>query len=222
MRFLIVEDDKDLNNILFDYINDSFLGSYVDQVFDGETAIEYFEEHVYDLVLLDVMLPEMNGFDVLHEIRKTSNIPVIMLSALSDEENQIKGYNLGIDEFVKKPYSPKLVMKKIEAVLDRYDKSDSSGLATYGIITYDLKKQKIFISNVEIQLNNKEWELFNLFIHNKGIVLSRDRILNKVWGYDYFGDERTVDTHVKRLRQKMLGAKDYIKTIYKQGYQFNK
>ena len=222
MKFLIVEDDKDLNNILFDYVNDSFNGCEVDQVYDGETAIEYFEENIYDLVLLDVMLPEMNGFDVLREVRKSSDTPVIMLSALSDEENQIKGYNLGIDEFVKKPYSPKLVMKKISAVLERYDKSGVSGIKTYGLIKYDLKKQRIFIQDEEIHLNNKEWELFNLFIHNKGIVLSRDRILNKVWGYDYYGDERTVDTHIKRLRQKMLEAKDYIKTIYKQGYQFEK
>jgi two-component system response regulator VanR len=222
MKFLIVEDDKDLNDILNDYIQDSFKESVINQVYDGETALELFYENTYDLVLLDVMLPGINGFDVCKEIRESYATPIIMLSALTDEENQIKGYDLGIDEFVKKPYSPKLVIKKIEAVLQRYDKSNISGLKSYGLINYDLSKQKFYLEDQEVKLNNKEWELFNLFIHNKGIVMSRDTILNKVWGYEYYGDERTVDTHIKRLRQKMGVTSSYIKTIYKTGYKFEK
>jgi len=222
MKFLIVEDDKDLNNILYDYILDAFSSIDIDQTYDGETALELFYENTYDLILLDVMLPGMNGFDVCKEIRESNKTPIIMLSALSDEENQIKGYNLGIDEFVKKPYSPKLVIKKIEAVLKRYDVTNTDGLNHYGIIQYDLNEQRFYVNEQEIILNHKEWQLFDLFIHNKGLVLSRDTILNKVWGYEYFGDERTVDTHIKRLRQKMQEASDYIKTIYKLGYKFEK
>ncbi len=219
MKFLIVEDEVNLNNILHDYLEDSFEGAVIHQVFTGDVAVERFFEDTYDLVLLDVMLPGLDGFDVCKEIRKTSVVPIIMLSALSDEANQIRGYNLGIDEFVKKPYSPKLVIKKVQAVLQRYQKSDEQGLGVYGLIKYDFMKQKVYIDNEEITLNNKEWLLFNLFIHNKGIVLSRDTILNKVWGYEYYGDERTVDTHIKRLRKKLLSAGDYIKTIYKTGYK---
>lgn len=222
MKFLIVEDEVNLNNILHDYLEDSFEGAFIQQVFTGDEAIERFFEDTYDLVLLDVMLPGVDGFDVCKEIRKTSVVPIIMLSALSNEANQIRGYNLGIDEFVKKPYSPKLVIKKVQAVLQRYQKSDEQGLETYGLIKYDLMKQKVYIDNEEIKLNNKEWLLFNLFIHNKGIVLTRDTILNKVWGYEYYGDERTVDTHIKRLRKKLLSACDYIKTIYKTGYKLEK
>jgi two-component system response regulator VanR len=222
MKFLIVEDEKNLNDILHDYLLQAFNDSIIDQVYSGDKAIEYFEENTYDLILLDVMLPGIDGFDVCKTIRKTSRTPIIMLSALSDETNQIRGYNLGIDEFVKKPYSPKLVIKKVEAVLKRYGLDDSNDLKTYGSLKYSFKLQKLIIDDQEVKLNKKEWQLLNLFIHNKGIILSRDTILNKIWGYEYFGDERTVDTHIKRLRSKLLSAKSYIKTVYKTGYQFNK
>ena len=219
MRFLIIEDDKDLNNILFDYILNSFQAAKVTQVYDGLDALDEFNEGTFDLVLLDVMLPGMNGFDVCKEIRRTSNTPIIMLSALSDEKNQNKVFELGIKKIVKKTYSPKIVIKKIEAVIQRYDNKNNSGYSIFGILKYDLKKQKIILDNQELDLNNKEFELFNLFIHNKGIILSRDTILNKIWGYDYYGDPRTVDTHIKRLRKKLKEAGSYIKTIYKQGYK---
>ncbi len=222
MRFLIVEDELHLNNILYDYIDDFFIDSVIDQAFDGSKALELFNENTYDIVLLDVMLPLVDGFDICKEIKNTSDTPVIMLSALSDEENQIRGYELGIDEFVKKPYSPKLVIKKVQAVLQRTNLNVDANLKNYGIIRYDLVKQKVYIDNVEIRLNKKEWELFNLFIHNKGIVLTRDTILNKIWGYEYFGDIRTVDTHIKRLRQKLFSAGLYIRTIHKTGYKFEK
>ncbi|MFA6647665.1 MAG: response regulator transcription factor [Candidatus Izemoplasmatales bacterium] len=220
MKFLIVEDEKNLNGILFDYLSEYFKGSDIHQVYDGEKAIEIIEENVYDLILLDVMLPKTDGFDVLKYIRKTSKTPVIMLSALSDEDNQIRSYNLGVDEFVKKPYSPKLVVKKVEAVLNRYQLTGTSGYQEYGDMKFNLKENKLYVDNIEVNLNPKEWQLFNLFIHNKGIVMSRDRILNKVWGYEYFGDERTVDTHIKRLRKKLLSCASYIKTIHKVGYKF--
>ncbi|MBI9009083.1 MAG: response regulator transcription factor [Tenericutes bacterium] len=222
MKFLIVEDDSDLNDILYDYLKDTFKEALINQVYDGETALELFHENTYDLILLDVMLPGISGFDVCKEVRESNNTPIIMLSALSDDENQIRGYDLGIDEFVKKPYSPKLVIKKVEAVLQRYDTTDNSGLKVYGLLKYDLAKCKVYRDFKELDLNNKEWKLFNLFIHNKGIVLSRDTILNKVWGYEYFGDERTLDTHIKRLRKKLGDTSSYIKTVYRIGYKFEK
>jgi len=222
LKFLIVEDERLLSDVLHDYVVDAFPTAKVDQVFCGETAMDKLGENQYDLVLLDVMLPGINGFDICHEIKSTSSTPVIMLSALSDEENQLKGYNLGIDEFVKKPYSPKLVVKKIEAVLSRYLKLKDHEFTVYGVLKYDLQTQKIMVDSEEIILNKKEWDLFNLFVNNKGLVLSRESILNKVWGYDYFGDERTLDTHIKRLRKKLLSASPYIKTIFKTGYKFEK
>lgn len=219
MRFLIVEDDKDLNNILFDYVKNRYPDSDIDQVFDGIDAIIKITEHNYSLVLLDVMLPNIGGFEICKKLRETSDTPVIMLSALSDEDNQLKGYDLGIDEYVTKPYSPKIVIKKIEAILGR---SDTSLETSYGIIDYNLEKHQIRVNNEEIILNKKEWDLFQLFIQNKGIVFSREALLNKVWGYDFVGFDRTVDTHIKRLRQKLNEAAPYIKTIFKEGYKFEK
>jgi DNA-binding response OmpR family regulator len=222
MKFIIIEDEKHLNDILHDYLKDTYPDAHIDQVLDGDEAMDRLHENTYDLVLLDVMLPGTDGFAIAKDIRGTSKTPIMMLSALSDEENQIRGYSLGIDEFVKKPYSPKLVMKKIQAILQRYHGQDTSGYAVYGLLKYDLASQKVLIEGQETQLNHKEWELFHLFIHNQGIVLSRETLLNKVWGYEYFGDERTVDTHIKRLRQKLGPAAEYLKTVYKVGYQFEK
>ena len=145
-----------------------------------------------------------------------------MLSALSDEENQLRGYELGIDEYITKPYSPKLVMKKIEAVLNRYNKLDTSKLQVYGVLSYNINNYLVLVEDKEIKLNKKEWDLLSLFINNKGRVFSRDDLLNKVWGYDYFGDSRTVDTHIKRLRQKLGTASSYVKTVFKTGYKFEK
>lgn len=221
MKFLIVEDEKHLNDLLNDYILDRFSDASVDQIYDGFEALKVLDQNKYDLVLLDVMLPNIDGFDICKHIRKESKVPIIMLSALNDEENQIKGYDLGIDEYIPKPYSPKLVIKKIEAVLTRYG-LNSNNETEYGIISYNLDEHKILINNIEVSLNKKEWDLFNLFITNKGRVFSREALLDKVWGYDFTGFDRTVDTHIKRLRQKLGNASSYIKTVFKEGYKFEK
>jgi two-component system, OmpR family, response regulator VanR len=221
MRLIIVEDERQLNDILFDYLTATFPYAVIDQVFDGDDAMERLMDQTYDLVLLDVMLPGTDGFAIAKAIRESSNTPILMLSAYSDEENQIRGYNLGIDEFVKKPYSPRLVMKKVEAILQRSSVSDDLGYEIVGILKVHLAKRKLLINETETHLNHNEWELLNVFLHNKGIALTRDTLLTKVWGYDYDGDERTVDTHIKRLRQKLGPAADYIKTIHKVGYQFS-
>ena len=222
MRILIVEDEKHLNDLLYDYVLDKYGFAIIDQIYDGFEALISIQEHEYDLVLLDVMLPNVNGFDICRKLRESKDTPVIMLSALSDEENQIKGYDLGVDEYITKPYSPKLVLKKIEAILSRYSEDITDDFKVYGIIKYNLDKHQIMIKDEDVNLNKKEWDLFNTFISNKGRLFSRDDLLNKVWGFDYFGEERTVDTHIKRLRKKLKSASTYIKTIFKEGYKFEK
>lgn len=221
MKILIVEDERHLNDLLFDYIKDKYSTAKIDQCFDGFHALELLSENEFDLVLLDVMLPNVNGFDICKSLRKTSQTPVIMLSALNDEENQLKGYDLGIDEYIPKPYSPKLVVKKIEAVLARYGIVDNK-LISYGLIQYNTLEHKIVIEAKEVTLNKKEWDLFTLFVNNKGRVFSREVLLDKVWGYDFTGFDRTVDTHIKRLRQKLGTTSGYIKTVFKEGYKFEK
>lgn len=222
MHILIVEDEKHLNDLLHDYIHDAYPDASIDQIYDGITALNKINTETYHLLLLDVMLPHMSGFEICKKVRETSDVPIIMLSALNDEENQLKGYNLGIDDYVTKPYSPKIVIKKIDAVLSRYDHKTPDEMFSYGIITYNLDQFKIFIDKTPIELNKKEWELFSLFISHIGRVYTREDLLNLVWGYDYFGYERTVDTHIKRLRKKLLAASSYIKTVYKTGYKFEK
>ncbi len=218
MKFLIVEDEKHLNDLLYDYVRNRYPDSVIDQVFDGYDASVRIKEADYDLFLLDVMLPNIDGFQLVKLLRETSDAPVIMLSALSDEDNQLRGYDLGIDEFVPKPYSPKLVIKKIEAVLARSGGEDT-GVKQFGIIAYDVTGHSVSVAEEAIRLNKKEWDLLMLFLHHPGRVFSREDLLNKVWGYDYFGDARTVDTHIKRLRKKLGEAASYIKTVFKEGYK---
>jgi two-component system response regulator VanR len=222
MRVLIVEDEKHLNDLLHDYIFDRFPKAIIDQVYDGLSALNQIQNHTYDLILLDLMLPHMGGFEVCKKIRESSKVPVIMLSALNDEENQLKGYHLGIDDYVTKPYSPKIVIKKIEAVLARYEHQSPLEMKTYGVIEYNFEKYKISVDKIPVELNKKEWELFSLFVSNIGRLYTREDLLNLIWGFDYYGYDRTVDTHIKRLRQKLGVAKDYIKTVYKSGYKFEK
>lgn len=222
MKILIVEDEKHLNDLLHDYILDGFKNAKITQSFDGLDALNIITKETFDLVLLDVMLPHVGGFELAKKLRTQSQVPIMMLSALSDEENQLKGYQLGIDDYIAKPYSPKIVMKKIEAILARYQKETPEHLQSYGVIDYNFEQYKIFIDKKLVLLNKKEWELFTLFIQNIGRVYTREDLLNLVWGYDYFGYDRTVDTHIKRLRQKLGSASDYIKTVYKSGYKFEK
>ncbi|MBU1142371.1 MAG: response regulator transcription factor [Firmicutes bacterium] len=222
MEILIVEDEKHLNDLLHDYVKDAYPNALIDQVYDGLTALSKVNTKKYDLILLDVMLPHLGGFEVCKKIRESSNVPIMMLSALNDEENQLKGYNLGIDDYVTKPYSPKIVIKKIAAVLARYENTTPEEMMRYGIIDYNFTKYKMMVDKEPIELNKKEWELITLFMHNIGRVYTREDLLNLIWGFDYYGYERTVDTHIKRLRQKLGKASDYVKTVYKSGYKFEK
>jgi len=219
MRCLIVEDERHLNDLLHDYVKASFPSAQVDQIFDGYDALIKIREEDFDIVLLDVMLPNVDGFALAKELRRTSQTPIILLSALSDEDNQVRGYDLGIDEFVPKPYSPKLVIKKMTAILSRHQQTDQE-TKTIGILTYNIPNRTIQVNDEDITLNKKEWDLLCLFVEHPGRLFTREDLLNKVWGYDYFGDARTVDTHIKRLRQKLQEANSYIKTVFKEGYKF--
>ncbi len=181
MRFLIVEDEHELNELLYEYISDSFSDALITQCFDGDEALELVTTKTYDLVLLDVMLPGSSGLEVCKALKKSSSTPVLMLSALNDEQTQLTGYNLGIDEYVTKPFSPKLVIKKIEAILTRVYNMNKD-IIEYGLISYDVKTYDVYIEDSLITLNKKEQELLHLFIHNPSIIFTREQLILKNMG----------------------------------------
>ncbi|HKL61181.1 MAG TPA: response regulator transcription factor [Acholeplasma sp.] len=223
MRILIVEDEVHLNDLLHDYLIDAFKDAKITQVYDGFKALDIISHESFELVLLDVMLPHINGFDLLKKVKSLNpKTAALMLSSLNDEESQLKGYELGADEYVTKPYSPKLVIKKVLAILSRYTGDTIKSMSSYGIMSYNFSNYELLIDGEVIILNKKEWALLQLFLNNIGRVFSREDLLNLIWGYDYYGYDRTVDTHIKRLRQKLGPASAYIKTIYKSGYKFEK
>ena len=188
---------------------------------DGEEAIKlFFENNDIALVILDVMMPKMDGWQVCKEIKKYSRVPIIMLTAKTAEEDELNGFELGVDEYVSKPFSPKLLMARVEAILRRTSNFDEDGVLTVGNITVNKIAHTVTVKGRNIDLSYKEFELLVYFIENKGIALNREQILNNVWNYDYFGDARTIDTHVKKLRAKLSDDADYIKTIWGVGYKF--
>ena len=172
------------------------------------------------LVILDVMMPKMNGWDACKEIRKNSNVPIIMLTAKSDEASELNGFDCGADEYISKPFSPKILTARVDALIRRSYSIDSSEIIDVGGIIINKAAHIVKINDEEIELSFKEFELLTYFVDNKGIALSREKILNNVWNYDYFGDARTIDTHVKKLRKKLGDKGDYIKTIWGMGYKF--
>lgn len=189
---------------------------------DGEMAVDLFLS-VKDiaLIILDVMMPKMDGWEVCREVRKNSKVPIIMLTAKSSEADELKGFELGIDEYISKPFSPKILVARVEAVLRRSNAAVSDEVIRVGCIEIDKSAHQVTIDGKVVELSYKEFELLTYFAENQGIALSREKILNNVWNYDYFGDARTIDTHVKKLRSK-LGEKasEYIKTIWGMGYKF--
>ena len=188
---------------------------------DGEEAISLFmEQKDIKLILLDVMMPKMDGFETLKLIRQYSDLPVIMLTARSEERDELQGFNLGVDEYITKPFSPKILVARVEAILRRSGQDREEKLSAGGIVI-DKSAHQVSIDDTPIDLSYKEFELLSYFLENKGIALSREKILNHVWNYDYFGDARTIDTHVKKLRAKMGKKGEYIKTIWGMGYKFD-
>ena len=218
MKLLYAEDEPAMSEAVTDILE--YHHYTVDAVYDGRDALDYARAEHYDGIILDVMMPKMDGWEVLKEIRAYSKIPVIMLTAKGDERDELKGFDSGADEYISKPFSPKILVARVDALLRRSNLiSEEEKIETGGIIM-DKAAHTVTIEGKQVELSFKEFELLTYFMENQGIALSREKILNHVWNYDYFGDARTIDTHVKKLRSKMGDKGDYIKTIWGMGYKF--
>ena len=196
-------------------------GFVVLEASDGMEAVDVcFEQKDIALIIMDVMMPRMDGWDAVREIRKYSTVPIIMLTAKSDEQDELNGFNLGVDEYIRKPFSPKVLVARVEAILRRSMDAGKQDVLEVGGIVIDKSAHEVYVDGERIELSFKEFELLVYFVENKGIALSREKILGSVWNYDYFGDARTIDTHVKKLRSKLMGRGDMIKTVWGVGYKF--
>ncbi|MCM1468332.1 MAG: response regulator transcription factor [Alistipes sp.] len=219
MKILVVDDESRMRKLVRDFLVKKDFE--VLEAEDGEAAIDiFYNRKDIALVILDVMMPKMDGWEVCREIRKNSKVPIIMLTAKSDERDELLGFELGVDEYIGKPFSPKILTARVDAIIRRAYMVDSSEILKEGPIELDKAAHTVKINGEEIDLSFKEFELLLYFIDNKGIALSREKILNNVWNYDYFGDARTIDTHVKKLRRKMGESGEMIKTIWGMGYKF--
>lgn len=219
MKILVVDDEARMRKLVSDFLTKS--GYMVLEAGDGSEALDiFFEQKDIALVILDVMMPKMDGWQTCREIRQYSKVPIIMLTARSDEKDELQGFQLGVDEYISKPFSPKILVARVEAILRRTGQTESEDKLSMGGIVLDKEAHSVTIDGKEIELSYKEFELLTYFMENKGIALSREKILNNVWNYDYFGDARTIDTHVKKLRSKMGEKGDLIKTIWGMGYKF--
>lgn len=218
IKILVVDDESRMRKLVKDFlVREKY---EVLEACDGEAALDiFFQDKDISMVLLDVMMPKMDGWQVCREIRNYSKVPVIMLTAKSDEKDELLGFQLGVDEYISKPFSPKILVARINAILRRIQESEEGSIEIGGILL-DQAAHDVKIDGNSIELSIKEYELLTYFIKNKGVALSRERILNSVWNYDYFGDARTIDTHVKKLRSKMGEKGAYIKTIWGMGYKF--
>ena len=218
IKILVVDDESRMRKLVRDFLVKS--GYDVLEAGDGEQALEiFFSEKDIALVVLDVMMPKMDGWQVCREIRAYSKVPIIMLTARADERDELQGFQLGVDEYVTKPFSPKILVARIEAILRRTNQAVREEVLSCGGILLDKAAHQVLIDGVSVELSYKEFELLAYFMENRGIALSRERILNHVWNYDYFGDARTIDTHVKKLRSKMGEKGELIKTIWGMGYK---
>ena len=216
---MVVDDESRMRKLVRDFlVRQDF---EVLEAGDGEQAVDlFFEEKDIALIILDVMMPKMDGWQVCREIRKHSKVPIIMLTARGDEQDELLGFELGVDEYISKPFSPKILVARVEAILRRTNAISSDSVITAGILSLDKAAHQVKVDGQEVELSFKEFELLTYFVENQGIALSREKILNNVWNYDYFGDARTIDTHVKKLRSKLGEKGDYIKTIWGMGYKF--
>ncbi len=219
IKILVVDDESRMRKLVRDFLVKK--GYDVVEAGDGEEALDiFYADKEISLIILDVMMPKMNGFEVCREIREHSKVPIIMLTAKGGESDELNGFELGVDEYISKPFSPKILVARVEAILRRTNHTDEPQILTAGAITIDQSAHIVTIDGRQVDLSYKEFELLTYFIENAGIALSREKILNSVWNYDYFGDARTIDTHVKKLRSKMGSHGDYIKTIWGMGYKF--
>ena len=223
MKLLIVDDEARIRALIAKYA--AFEGYETDEAENGMQAIEKCRQNHYDLVIMDVMMPELDGFSAVREIRRTNPVPVIMLSARGEEYDRIHGFELGIDDYVVKPFSPKELMMRVGAVLKRSDgekeKQETESISVGGL-TVDVTAHRVLVDGNEIDLSPKEYDLLYYMIRNRGIALTREKLISDVWGYDFFGDDRTLDTHIKLLRKQLGPYADKITTLRGVGYRFEK
>lgn len=218
IKILVVDDEERMQKLLKDFLK---MKDYeVLLAGNGEEAIDlFFKEKSIALIILDVMMPKMDGWTALKTIREHSKVPVIMLTARSEENDELKGFDYGADEYISKPFSPKILVARVEALLRRSGVQKEELMEVGGIVI-DEAAHSVTVDGKPVELSFKEYELLQYFVENKGIALSREKILNNVWNYDYFGDARTIDTHVKKLRAKLMDKGEYIKTVWGMGYKF--
>ena len=219
LKILVVDDESRMRKLVKDFLTKK--GFTVIEAGDGEEAVDkFFEVKDIALIILDVMMPKMDGWQVCREIRQYSKVPIIMLTAKSDEKDELQGFDLGVDEYITKPFSPKILVARVEAILRRSNVLAADDTMEAGGIELNKAAHEVLIDGKSVELSYKEFELLAYFMSNQGVALSRERILNNVWNYDYFGDARTIDTHVKKLRSKLGAQGEYIKTIWGMGYKF--
>ena len=219
LKILVVDDESRMRKLVKDFLTKSNYD--VVEAEDGAQAVDiFFEQNDIALIILDVMMPKMDGWQVCKEIREYSKVPIIMLTAKSDERDELLGFELGVDEYISKPFSPKILVARVEAILRRTSQLNADEVLEAGGISINKAAHSVTVDGESVDLSYKEFELLTYFIENKGIALSREKILNSVWNYDYFGDARTIDTHVKKLRSKLGDKGDLIKTIWGMGYKF--
>ena len=219
LKILVVDDESRMRKLVKDFLTKK--NFQVLEAGNGEEAMDiFYEEKDIALIILDVMMPKMDGWEVCREIRKNSKVPIIMLTARSDERDELLGFDLGVDEYISKPFSPKILVARVEAILRRTGQNNPEDVISAGGIVIDKAAHLATVDGKPMELSFKEFELLTYFLENHGIALSREKILNSVWNYDYFGDARTIDTHVKKLRSKMGDKGEYIKTVWGMGYKF--
>ncbi len=218
-KILVVDDESRMRKLVRDFLTRD--GHKVVEASDGMEACDiFFETNDYDCVISDVMMPRMDGWELVRQIRSYSKVPIILLTAKAEEHDELAGFELGVDEYISKPFSPKILVARVDALLRRSGAGDDMGVLEAGLIKLDKGAHIVTIDGVPIDLSFKEFELLTYFMENAGLALSREKILDGVWNYDYFGDARTIDTHVKKLRAKMGTCGDYIKTVWGMGYKF--
>ena len=219
LKILVVDDESRMRKLVKDFLTKK--NFQVLEAGNGEEAMDiFYEEKDIALIILDVMMPKMDGWEVCREIRKNSKVPIIMLTARSDERDELLGFDLGVDEYISKPFSPKILVARVEAILRRTGQNNPEDVISAGGIVIDKAAHLATVDGKPMEVSFKEFELLTYFLENQGIALSREKILNSVWNYDYFGDARTIDTHVKKLRSKMGDKGEYIKTVWGMGYKF--
>ena len=223
MKILVVDDEQKIRNVIKEYAE--FEGYEVTEAEDGMEAVNICKNQDFDIIIMDIMMPKLDGFSAIKEIRKTKQVPVIMLSARSEEYDKLFGFEIGIDDYVVKPFSPKELMARVHAILQRVtnkkeSKEENKDKYIYEGLEIDMLARNVFVDGVKKDLTPKEYDLLHYLVLNKNIALSRENILNKVWGYDFFGEDRTVDTHVKMLRNSLGKYRDKIITVRGMGYKF--